>query len=69
MKNTYLSLDIIFARADGTVSSVIRNTEPLSLRSLASTEPVRYVLELTAGAARRFGIGAGSRLVWAPDEP
>jgi hypothetical protein len=68
MKNTYLSLDIVFARADGTVSSVIRNTEPLSLRSLSSTEPVKYVLELNAGAARRFKIGTGSRLVWAPDE-
>ena len=68
MKNTYISLDIVFARADGTVSSVVRNTEPLSLRSLASVEPVKYVLELNSGAARRFKIGAGSRLVWAPDE-
>ena len=68
MKNTYISLDIVFARADGTVSSVQRNTEPLSLRSLVSVEPVKYVLELNAGAARRFNIGAGSRLVWAPDE-
>jgi uncharacterized membrane protein (UPF0127 family) len=33
MKNTYISLDMIFARQDGTVSSVVRNTEPLSLRS------------------------------------
>ena len=68
MKNTYISLDIVFARADGTVASVIRNTEPLSLRPLASKEPVKYVLELNAGAARRFKIGAGSRLVWAPAE-
>ena len=68
MKNTYLSLDIVFARADGTVSSVIRNTEPLSLRSLSSTEPVKYVLELNAGAARRFGIGTGSRLLLETNE-
>lgn len=67
MKNTYLSLDIIFARADGTVSSVISNTEPLSLRSLTSVEPVKYVLELNAGAARHFGIRKGSRLIWEPD--
>jgi hypothetical protein len=64
MKNTYISLDIVFARADGSVSSVIHNTEPLSLRSLASVEPVRYVLELNAGVARRFKIGTGSRLIW-----
>jgi uncharacterized membrane protein (UPF0127 family) len=66
MKNTYISLDIVFARVDGTVSSVIHNTEPRSLRSLSAVEPVRYVLELNAGVARRFDIGAGSQLLWSP---
>ena len=64
MKNTYISLDIVFAREDGTVSSVISDAEPLSLQSLRATEPVSYVLELNAGVARRLGIGPGSRLVW-----
>jgi len=64
MKNTYISLDIVFARADGTVSSVIHDAEPLSPRSLGSTEPVTYVLELNAGVARRLKIGAGSQLIW-----
>lgn len=64
MENTYISLDIVYARADGSVSSVIHNTEPLSRRSLASVEPVRYALELNAGVARRFKIGTGSRLIW-----
>lgn len=66
MKNTYIPLDIVFARSDGTVSSVIRDTEPQSLRSLASTEPVAFVLELNAGVSRRYDIGAGSRLIWSP---
>ena len=39
MKNTYLSLDIIYARADGTVTQVIHDTEPLSLRSMPSRRP------------------------------
>ena len=69
MKNTYISLDIVYARADGSVSSVIHNTEPLSLRSLVSVEPVQYVLELNAGVARRFKIGTGSRLIWNPEQP
>jgi uncharacterized membrane protein (UPF0127 family) len=64
MKNTYMSLDIVFAREDGTVSSVIRDAEPLSLQSLRATEPVSYVLELNAGVARRLGIGPGSQLIW-----
>lgn len=66
MKNTFISLDIVFARADGSVSSVIHNTEPRSLRSLSAIEPVRLVLELNAGVARRYNIDAGSQLVWAP---
>ena len=68
MKNTYVSLDMVFARGDGAVSSVIHDTVPQTLESNRSTEPVRYVLELNAGTARRFGIGASSRLLWGQDE-
>lgn len=63
MKNTYIPLDMIFARADGSVSSVIHDTQPLSLTSQGSIEPVSYVLELNAGTARRLGIGKKSRLI------
>jgi len=64
MKNTYIPLDIVFARSDGTVSSINHDTVPLTLNSQASTEPVRYVLELNGGTARRLGIGRNSRLIW-----
>lgn len=64
MKNTYIPLDMVFARADGTVSNVIPDTVPQTLDSHASTEPVRFVLELNAGTARRLGIGKRSRLIW-----
>ena len=64
MKNTYIPLDMVFARSDGTVSSVIADTVPLTLNSHGSTEPVRYVLELHAGTARRLAIGKRSRLLW-----
>lgn len=66
MKNTYIPLDMIFARADGTVSSVIHDTQPLSLTSQGSIEPVNYVLELNAGTARRLNIGRKSRISWEP---
>jgi len=66
MKNTYIPLDIVFARADGMVSSVIHDTLPLSLTSQSSIEPVNYVLELNAGTARRLNIGRKSRITWAP---
>ncbi len=63
MKNTYISLDMVFARADGTVSSVIHDTVPQTLDSQSSIEPVKFVLELNAGTARRLEIGKRSRLI------
>ena len=64
MKNTYISLDILFIRRDGRISSIARNTEPLSLRSITSVEPIAYVLELNAGTAERLFIDEKSRLMW-----
>ena len=66
MNNTYISLDLVFIRGDGTVSSVIWDAQPLSLQTLSSTEPVSYVLELNAGVTRRYRIGRGSRISWEP---
>ena len=66
MKNTLIPLDMLFIRADGSVSSVAPMTEPLSLESVASTEPVRYVLELNGGVAAELGIDAGS-VVYLPE--
>jgi hypothetical protein len=63
MKNTYIPLDIVFARGDGEVSSIVANTEPLSLKSISAIEPVNYVLELNAGTAAKLGIEAGSKFI------
>ncbi len=60
MKNTYISLDMLFILADGRVSSVATNTEPLSLTSVASIEPVIAVLELNAGVVDRLHLGVDS---------
>ncbi|MEQ9561017.1 MAG: DUF192 domain-containing protein, partial [Woeseiaceae bacterium] len=60
MKNTFIPLDIAFIRRDGRISSVARHTEPLSLRSIRSTEPVNFVLELNAGVTDRLFIGPES---------
>ena len=67
MKNTLIPLDMLFIRADGTISSIARDTEPHSLKSVGSIEPVRYVLELNAGTSDRLGLQAGDRLFWAGD--
>jgi hypothetical protein len=62
MKNTILPLDIIFVRADGTISSIAANAVPFSEASIPSTEPVRAVLEINAGRAKALGIEPGDRI-------
>ncbi len=64
MKNTPLSLDIIFIGADGRISNIAANTEPYSLKSVSSTGFASAVLELRAGRAAALGIVAGDRVTW-----
>lgn len=64
MKNTYIPLDMLFIRGDGTISSVVADTVPLTLDSVAATEPVNFVLELNAGVTAKLGIGTESRIVF-----
>ncbi len=64
MKNTFIPLDILFAKSDGSVSSIAKNTVPQSLQSISSTEAVMFVLELNAGTAERLAIEPGSHLIW-----
>jgi uncharacterized membrane protein (UPF0127 family) len=63
MKNTYLSLDIVFIRADGVVVNVARDTRPHSLEPIESDAPVTGVLELVAGTAAKIGLSAGDRVL------
>jgi uncharacterized protein len=62
MKNTYVSLDMIFIRGDGTIASIAENTKPLSEARIYSRGPVRGVLEVVAGTAKRYGIVAGDKV-------
>jgi hypothetical protein len=62
MKNTYIALDMIFIRADGTVAAVAESTVPHSLRVLGVEEPVLAVLEVAAGTAARIGLKPGDRV-------
>ena len=59
MKNTYLPLDILFIRSDGTISSIAPDAEPLSTTPIRSAEPVRAVLEINGGRAMELRIGSG----------
>ena len=56
MKNTYMSLDMLFVREDGTIAAVAENTVPKSLDTISVQEPVKGVIELAAGTVKRLGI-------------
>lgn len=62
MQNTYISLDMVFIRADGTVARVAEQTEPLSTRTIPSGEPVLSVLEVNGGIAAKIGLKAGDKV-------
>ncbi|WP_369723812.1 DUF192 domain-containing protein [Bradyrhizobium sp. LLZ17] len=62
MKNTYVSLDMIFIRADGRILRIAENTEPLSTKIISSQGPARAVLEVPAGTAQKYGIRPGDRV-------
>src|ERR1700722_17836911 len=62
MENTYISLDMIFIRGDGSILRIAENTEPLSTRIIPSGGSVRAVLEVIGGTARKMGIAPGDRV-------
>jgi uncharacterized protein len=65
MKDTYVSLDMIFIKADGTVHRIEHRAEPLSTRSIDSGAAVLGVLEVPAGTARRLSIAPGDKVLHA----
>lgn len=64
MKNTPLSLDIIFIGPDGRIINIAADTVPYSLESVRSVGPASAVLELRAGRAKALGIVPGDRVVY-----
>ncbi len=63
MKNTFIPLDMLFVAADGRVARVVERTQPQSLETIESGQPVRAVIELNAGTASRLHIGPGAQVI------
>ncbi|MGQ3675487.1 DUF192 domain-containing protein [Xanthobacter sp. TB0139] len=62
MKNTYIPLDMLFIRSDGTIARIEEMTTPFSTRTISSGAPARVVIELAGGSSRRLGIAAGDKV-------
>jgi hypothetical protein len=63
MKNTYIPLDMVFIRNDGSIAGIAKLTEPLSTRRISSPANVLAVLELNGGFSDRWDIKPGNRLL------
>jgi uncharacterized membrane protein (UPF0127 family) len=68
MKNTLVSLDIIYINAMNDVVSIQANAEPRSMKSLPSGGGASYVLEVLGGQAAAQGIAVGTKIYWSLDE-
>lgn len=62
MKDTPLSLDMLFVRPDGRISTIAPNAVPYSTTPIRSAEPVRAVIEINGGLASSLGIAPGDRV-------
>lgn len=63
MKNTFLSLDMVFSDESGRVIGIAEHTEPFSERVISVPGPVYAVLEVNGGTAERLGMKPGDQIL------
>ena len=63
MKNTPISLDIIFVNQEGVVKKVVEKTIPYSKDLIYGGSDIQYVLELGSGIANELNIKNGTELM------
>ena len=68
MHNTLIPLDMFFIDSDWNVVGVVENATPLTDDPRRVDRMSRYVLEVNAGFARRYGLGAGARVKFMPPQ-
>jgi uncharacterized membrane protein (UPF0127 family) len=62
MKNTYISLDIIFVNENYEIVSIHKNAIPLSINTISSYKDAMYVVEVVAGFCDKYKIKEGDRI-------
>jgi uncharacterized protein len=63
MKNTYVSLDLLFLDARGKIDYIASKATPLSEARIGPPRPEFAVLELKGGVCDKFGITVGDRVL------
>jgi uncharacterized protein len=64
MKNTYISLDIMYVGADQEIVSIQKYATPLSEESLPSFKKAKYVVETNAGFADKYKVKYGDKIAF-----
>ncbi len=64
MRNTFISLDMIFVDANKTIVTIHKNTQVLSDQSYPSSKPAKYVVEVVAGFSDKYNIQIGDKIEW-----
>jgi len=64
MKNTFLSLDIMYLNANKDIVSIIENAPPKSEESIWSEVPAKYVVEVNAGFVAQYQIKVGDKMTF-----
>lgn len=64
MKNTLIPLDMLFVGENGRIVNIHERAVPESTDIIASTAPVRAVIELNGGTADRLDIKPGDRVIY-----
>lgn len=62
MENTPSALDMLFLDKSGRIHAIRENAVPFSRDTISSGGPVKFVVEVKAGTARRLGLKIGDKV-------
>lgn len=62
MKNTFISLDVIFLDKNMNIIGYKENNKPHSLKSISINKPSKYVLEMNTGTVKKFNLEIGDKI-------
>jgi hypothetical protein len=68
MKNTIISLDILFIDSKGVINTIHKSTVPFSEKSLPSKGKSQFVVEVNGGYCDRHGIKEGDLIEYKLDQ-
>ena len=64
MKNTHISLDILFIDENQTIIKIHNEAKPFNLRSITSKIKVKWILEMNGGLAKAMNIKTGDNILF-----